>query len=85
MEKLDHLEFLALAFRQQYWHGKNFIFASRFFFFQKKEHLCWLLWLIPGVRGEHPTGQLTWLAPRLLVSHICPVYLVEERYFRVIF
>ena len=31
----------------------------------------------PGMWGEHPTSQLSWVAPWLLVTRVCPVYLVE--------
>ena len=34
--------------------------------------------LNPGVRGEHLTSQLSWVAAWLLVTHACPVYLVDE-------
>ena len=39
----------------------------------------WLLWLNPGLRGEHLTSQLSWVAAWLLVTRVCPVYLVKER------
>ena len=44
----------------------------------------WLLRLNPGARWEHLTAQHTRQAAWLLVTHACPVYLVEERYFKVI-
>ena len=50
-----------------------------------KIEICRLLRLNLEVRGEHLTSQLTRLAALLLVKHVCPVYLVEERHFRVIF
>ena len=40
--------------------------------------LCILLRLNPGPRGEHLTSQLSWIAVWLLVTHVCPVYLVDE-------
>ena len=39
---------------------------------------CILLWLNPGVQGEHLTSQLPWVATLLLVTRVCPVYLVDE-------
>ena len=47
----------------------------------------WLLWLNLVVRGEHLTSsQLSWVAAWLLVTLVCPVYLVEEScYFGVIY
>ena len=38
----------------------------------------WLLLPNPGVRGEHLTSQLSWVAAWLLVTRVFPVYLVEE-------
>ena len=35
-------------------------------------------WTNPGARGEHLTRQLTWVAARLLVTRVFPVYLVYE-------
>ena len=35
----------------------------------------------PRARGEHSATQLVWLAAWLLVTYVCPVYLVEERCF----
>ena len=43
---------------------------------------CWLLRLNPGARGEHLTNQLSWVAARLLITRVCPVYLVKERCYR---
>ena len=40
---------------------------------------CWLLRLNPGVRGELLTSQLSWVTAWLLVTRVCPVYLVEDR------
>ena len=39
---------------------------------------CWLLRLNPGVRGEHLTRQLSWVAGWLLVTCFSPVYLIKE-------
>ena len=41
---------------------------------------CWLLRLNSGLRREHPTSQLSWVATWLLVTRVFPVYLVKERY-----
>ena len=47
---------------------------------------CWLLQLNPKARGEHLSSQLSWVAAWLLVTRVCPVYLVEERcYFGVVY
>ena len=43
---------------------------------------CWLLRLNPGARGELLTSQLSWVAAWLLVTRVCPVYLVKERCYR---
>ena len=54
----------------------------------KKSYFWWCWWfqLNPGVRGEHLTWQLSWVAAWLLVIRVCRVYLVEERcYFGVIY
>ena len=40
--------------------------------------------LIASAKSQS-TSQLTWLGASLFVAHVCPVYLVEERYFEVIF
>ena len=39
---------------------------------------CLLLRLDPGVRGEHLTSKLPWIATLLLVTRVYPVYLVDE-------
>ena len=39
---------------------------------------CTLLRLNPVVRGEHLISQLQWIAALLLVTRVCPVYLVDE-------
>ena len=39
---------------------------------------CRLLWLNAGVQGEHLASQLSWAAAWLLVTHACPVHLVDE-------
>ena len=41
---------------------------------------CWLLRLNSGLRREHPTSELSWVATWLLVTRVFPVYLVKERY-----
>ena len=48
------------------------------FYVDEAVNFCGLLWLNPGARGEHLTGQLTWAAAWLLVTRICPVYLLDE-------
>ena len=40
--------------------------------------LCKLLWLNTRVQGEHLTSLLSWAAAWLLVTYVCPVYLVDE-------
>ena len=45
----------------------------------KLTRLSWLLQLNPGARGELLTSQLSWVAAWLLVTSVCPVYLVKER------
>ena len=40
---------------------------------------CWLLRLNTGARGEHLTSQLSWVPDWLLVTRVCPVYLMKER------
>ena len=42
---------------------------------------CWLLRLNPRAWGEHLTSQLSWVADWLLVTCVCPVYLVKEGYY----
>ena len=37
--------------------------------------------LNPGARVEYLTSQLPWVADWLLVTRVCPVYLVEEIIF----
>ena len=37
-----------------------------------------LLRLKPGAQGEHLTSQFSWVAAQLLVTRVCPVYLLEE-------
>ena len=37
-----------------------------------------LLQLNPRARGEHLTHQLSWIAAWLLVTRVCPVYLVDQ-------
>ena len=39
---------------------------------------CWLLRLNPRAWGEDLTSQLSWVAAWLLVTRVCPVYLVKE-------
>ena len=39
----------------------------------------WLLWLNPRAQREHLTIQLSWVAAWLIVTRVCPVYLVKER------
>ena len=45
----------------------------------KMAGLSWLLQLNPGARGELLNSQLSWVAAWLLVTSVCPVYLVKER------
>ena len=42
------------------------------------QKFSWLLWLNPRVRREYLTRQLSWVAAWLLVTRVCPVYLVKE-------
>ena len=41
----------------------------------------WLFRLNPGAWGEHLTSQLSWVAAWILVTCVCPVYLVKEGYY----
>ena len=42
------------------------------------ELFYWLLWLNPWKQGEHLTSQLSQVAAWVLVTRVCPVYLVDE-------
>ena len=42
---------------------------------------CWLLQLNPGARGNHLNSQIPWVSAWLLVTRVCPVYLVKESFY----
>ena len=45
---------------------------------------CRVFRLNLGERGEHFTRQLSWVAAWLLVTRVCPVYLVDELVFMLL-
>ena len=56
------------------------------FFWETKIMRNWLLLrLNPRAQGKHLISQLSWVTAWLLVTLFCPFYLVEERFFGVIY